>query len=267
MEDENQVANHSDTVETSYEATETTADTSYEQAETSDPVTTQEAPTEPPKGFTVKYNKEERFVSEDEAPTWIQKGLNYDKVAERAALAEQYQQHLERTAKYHGFESVDEYVSELSRVEQERIIAEEAKKYGVPEDFIRQELAPLKGELETLRQERTKLEQERNAVRVRDEVTQLKAKYPDFEQREQEVFQFALENGYKLEDAYRLVTYEDRIKQAQQETIAKVTGRDQKQILPSNDQPNNIQYDPNNMSTDEILKLSERVQRGERITL
>ena len=51
------------------------------------PVTTQEAPAEP-QGIKVKYNKEERVIGYDEAPDWIQKGLNYDKVSERATQAE-----------------------------------------------------------------------------------------------------------------------------------------------------------------------------------
>jgi hypothetical protein len=39
--------------------------------EAAEPAAIQEPPA--PEGFTVKYNKEERFVAKDEAPTWIQK--------------------------------------------------------------------------------------------------------------------------------------------------------------------------------------------------
>ena len=70
------------------------------------------------------------------------------------------------------------------------------------------------------------LEQERAMVRIEQEVNGLKAKYSDFEQYQDRVFDLAIKDGYKLEDAYRLASYEDKIaniaKQTEAETIKKI---------------------------------------------
>jgi hypothetical protein len=72
--------------------------------------------------------------------------------------------------------------------------------------------------------------------------------------------------GYKPVHAYQLANREAILRQKEQEVLAQVTGRSERQILPSNDRPNNVQFDPANMSLKEILDLSARAQGGERIT-
>ena len=96
-----EIANHSDT---SVQSIETPIETSQTPTETNTPDTTQETST----GHRIKYNGEEKIISYDEAPTWIQKGMNYDKVAERAKEAETFQKNLDRIAKHYGFDSHDE---------------------------------------------------------------------------------------------------------------------------------------------------------------
>jgi hypothetical protein len=186
------------------------------------PATTQEAP----KGMTVKYNKEDRFVSDEELPSYVQKGLNYDKVSDRAKEADTFQQNLERIAKHYGFETHSDYLAELDRFEQQKRIEEEADKLGVDESVIREHLEPLKKQVAQFEQEKESLRQERLQVQINAELTDLKAKYSDFDKHQDKVFDMAISQGYKLEDAYKVATYEEKLsgiaKQTEAETIRKL---------------------------------------------
>ena len=70
------------------------------------------------KGITVKFNKEDRFIEEDQVAEYARKGLNYEKVEGRA---KEYEAALDRTAKLNGFKDHAEYVANLDRLEQEAI--------------------------------------------------------------------------------------------------------------------------------------------------
>lgn len=229
-----------------------------------EPVTTQEEFDE------ITYNKETVKIPVTERKNYLQKGYNYDKVQAKASELEGQVKYLEKRARQEGFDDVQAYLKAIDEYEQQQQIQAEASKYGVPEDFIRAELQPLKSELEQLRQEREKYQQNDVVRQIDSEIATLSQKYDDFAGMKDEVMDFAIERGYKLEDAYRLMTYESKIEQAalkkEQETLARVTGRDAKQVLPSKDSPNNVQFDPANMTFDEIAAVSRRVQNGERIT-
>jgi hypothetical protein len=69
------------------------------------------------KGITVKYNKEERFVDENEIPELVQKGLALEKERERKG---ELQQALDRAAKLAGFEDHEDYLANLDTLEQQR---------------------------------------------------------------------------------------------------------------------------------------------------
>lgn len=229
-----------------------------------EPVTTQEEFDE------ITYNKETVKIPVAERKNYLQKGYNYDKVQAKASELEGQVKYLEKRARQEGFDDVQSYLKAIDEFEQQQQIQAEASKYGVPEDFIRAELQPLKSELEQLRQEREKYQQNDVVRQIDSEIATLSQKYDDFAGMKDEVMDFAIERGYKLEDAYRLMTYESKMEQAalkkEQETLARVTGRDAKQVLPSKDSPNNVQFDPANMTFDEIAAVSRRVQNGERIT-
>lgn len=258
-----EIANHSE--EVVQETVDTPVETTQEPIETPEtPATTQED------YFTVKYNKEERKISRDEAPEYIQKGLNYDKIKQQVDQLTPYQQHLEKVAKFSGYDSPDEFISALEQAERMQQIQQEASKLGVNEDVYKEHFEPFKEKLSTMEQE-LMIYKEKEAFRaIENEVNTLKSKYEDFGQIEDKVFDLAQEKGYNLEDAYKLLTYETRIdnvaRQKEQEVLARVTGRDEKQVLASNDQPSNTNFDPANMSLDEIKALSKRAQMGERIT-
>jgi predicted transcriptional regulator with HTH domain len=186
------------------------------------PATTQEAP----KGMTVKYNKEDRFVSDEELPAYVQKGLNYDKVSDRAKEADTLQQNLERVAKFYGYENHSDYMNALDEHEKKQQIQKEAEKLGVDESVIRDHLNPMKEQLNKYEQAAKDLEAEKNLVKINTEITDLKSKYPDFEQYQDKVFDLAINDGYKLEAAYKIATYEDKLatiaKQTEADTIKKI---------------------------------------------
>lgn len=219
--EEMQTANHSGIEETPV----TTQDTVTEQVETQ--IEGQDSPPqEEPRGIKVKYNKEERFVPEDEVPNWVQKGLNYDKVSEKAQQAEQYQQQLDRAAKYHGFENHSDYMTALEQAEQERRIQEEADKLGVPEEVIREHLQPLNQKLSEYEQKLKTIEEQEHVRQIEADIQRLSSQYSDFDHYKQQVFDLAGSRGYSLEDAYKIASYEDRqsaaAQQARQETIRNI---------------------------------------------
>lgn len=248
--------------------------------ETTETVTTQEEVA--PKGFNVKYNKEDRFIPESEATTYIQKGLNYDKVNERAQQLEGQAKYLERQAKISGFTSVDEYMKALDAYEQQQTIEQEAQRMNVDPETYAQYFQPVNQKLQQYEQELTTLRQQQEAREQQERGNQawgeLYKEFPSLadtanlfsEGKNPEWFntdmQQMLEMGYQPLHAYKLANQDSLFKQREQEVLARVTARDGKQVLPSIDSPNNAQVSFADMSFDEIQKISERVRRGERIT-
>lgn len=186
-------------------------------------------PQEEPRGIKVKYNKEERFVPEDEVPNWVQKGLNYDKVSEKAQQAERYQQSLDRIAKFYGYPDHDSYMAALEQAEMDKRIQEEAEKLGVDEDVIRNHLQPLNQKLTEYETKLRTIEEQEAIRKVESQITIMEndpTNFPDFGKHKQAVLQAAYERGYSLEDAYKIVTYDSRVQaaalQAQQEAVRKL---------------------------------------------
>lgn len=260
----------------SSEQTETVEQDTHTEADTA---TTQEAA---PEGFTVKYNKEERFVSKDEAPTWIQKGLNYDKVQERAQQLESQTKYLERQARISGYDTVDEYMTALDEYERNQQMEKEANRMGMDTETYAQYLAPVQQRLteaerrlQTFEQQQT--DQEKRQREVAD-WTELYTAHPGLQDTSQafndgkqpEWFNPQMQEfigmGYKPVHAYELANKDTLLRQKEQAVLAQVTGRGEKQILSSIDRPNNVQFNPADMSLQEILDLSKRAQSGERIT-
>lgn len=250
-----------ETMET-FEATETPIETT---ATEEAPVTTQETPSAP-EGIRVKYNKEERVIGLDEAPTWIQKGLNYDKVQERAAALEQQAKNLERVAKLNNFESVDEYVAWLDEFEEQQRIQAEAERLGVPEDFIRKELQPLQNELNELRKAKEQLRFQEVKMQIDADLKATREKYPDFGTYEKAVFDLVQEHGYSFEAAYKLASYDDVktnvAKQAESETIRKLRDNAESSTgaLGADSPEQTGGY--TSLSKEERRALRERIKRG-----
>ncbi|PNQ82689.1 hypothetical protein [Paenibacillus sp. F4] len=136
------------------------------------------------------------------------------------------QKNLERVAKLYGFQDVDQYMSALDQYEHEQEIAAEAQRLGVDEQVVLEHLAPLREKLTQYEQEMQSVREEKELLRVEREIADLTKQYPDFGQYQDKVIQKAIETGYRLEDAYKLVTFEDKLanisKQTEADTIRKL---------------------------------------------
>ncbi|MNW56202.1 hypothetical protein D3C74_339090 [compost metagenome] len=168
-------------------------------------------------------------MPEDEVPNWVQKGLNYDKVSEKAQQAERYQQNLDRIAKFYGYPDHDSYMKALEQAEMDKRIQEEAENLGVDEDVIRNHLQPLNQKLTEYETKLRTIEEQEALRKVEAEISAMEndtTRFPDFGKHKQAVLQTAYERGYSLEDAYKIVTYDSRVQaaalQAQQEAVRKL---------------------------------------------
>jgi hypothetical protein len=250
-------------VESSEPVESTSEEVSYENVENE--VT--ESDTTPQEEYDIiRYNKEEVKIPVSERQTYLQKGYNYDKVYSQLEQTKQQSTYLERIAKMQGFETTDDFLKAVDEMEEQRRYEQDAERLGVDTQVIREHLEPMRRELDALKAEREALQKVDIERQVDAEVQRLKSEYPDFEQVQERVFDLAIEKGYSLEDAYILATYKDKAKQVEQETLAKVANRDQKQVLSSIDKPGNMLFDVNNLTSEQLQDISTRVQRGERIT-
>lgn len=147
----------------------------------------------------------------------------------KAKDADRYQQMLERTAKFYGFDSHETYMTALEQAETDRRIQEEADRLGVSEDVIREYVQPLKSELDQLKQRDQQRSEADLIQRVETQIASMESdvtNYPDFAQHKVEVINMAATKGYSLDDAYKILTYDTRIttaqQQAQQDVMRKI---------------------------------------------
>lgn len=192
------------------------------------------------------------------------------KIEEQYKPYKQHSEQLQGIASSLGFQSVDDYLAAVNAQLKERQAAEEAQRLGVTPETYNQFFAPVKDDLSATKQELQRLQKAELQRMVQAERDSLAAQFPDFVGIEDQVWQVATDRRLPLTDAYKLITYDTRIAAIRQETeqqvLANVTGRDQKQVLSGKDKGGATPLDPANMSFADIAAISERVQRGERIT-
>lgn len=179
----------------------------------------------------------------------------------------------EQIAKAYGYANVDDYFAAVNEQLRQQQAEQEAERLGVDPETYNQFFAPVHNELNQTKQQ---LEQLKNAEferNVQYEVSRLTSQFPDFQEHQEKVFQIAEELKLppnRLEDAYRLATYDSRIAntklETEQQVLANITGRDSKQVLSAGDKGQSTTLDPSTMTSKEIAEISARVQRGERIT-
>lgn len=214
----------------------------------------------------IKYNKEEIKIPVSERQTYLQKGYNYDKVQSQLEQTKRQAEYVERIARIQGYENPQDFISAFEEMENQRRIEQEAEKIGVDTEVFKEYLEPMRQELDTLKKERERFEQMEGERQIEQQIIELKSKYPDFDKYQDQIFDIAIRKGYELEDAYILASYEEKAKQIEQQTLAKVAGRNQKQVLSSIDKPGEQLFDINHLTSEQIKEISARVQRGERIT-
>lgn len=182
---------------------------------------------DPPKGINVKYLHEERFIPEAEVPTWVQKGMNHDRLQEQLKGLETQAQMLDRVAKYYGYENNEEFQQAFGQAERDKQAREDAKRMGMDEELYRRYLQPVNEKLTSYEKKIQGFEQKETQRQIDSEVAQLKQQHgEEYAKREKEVFDLAIERGYSLEDAYILLTHKDQVAaaklQAEQEALKKL---------------------------------------------
>ena len=154
----------------------------------------------------VKYNGEEQTLNEEDARTFAQKGMNYDRIYEP----------LERLARMNNM-SVGDYLNQLNdtqiayEVEQEKDALREDPKYEDLNDDILEEIARSRVEKNIGQRDRDyadQTQQQADAVqaRVQSEVDHFLEEYPEFKDKspdslDPKVYEF-VKQGYTLLEAY-----------------------------------------------------------------
>lgn len=123
----------------------------------------------------------------------------------------------ERMMKLYGYEDYDTFVKDLDTAEQERQVQQRAQELGVDEDVIRQHLMPLDQKTQTLEQELQTLREQEFARNFEARVTDLKSRYPDFEENQDAIFKLSVDKRYELEDAYKLYTLDKKLEDTKTE--------------------------------------------------
>lgn len=247
--------------ETSDQVTDT-SEIETEQTETNEtPATTQDNDF-----FEVKYNKENMRISRDEAPTYIQKGLNYDKVQQKAT---DYEQHLQKVAQITGYGSIDELIQASQQFEEQQRIQQEAQRLGMDEEAYRQYIAPVNQELTSVKQQLEDMRKESIHKQIDAELNELK-KDENFLKYEKETFELATKYNMTLTEAFEFASLrglKEQIpsiqQQAEQKVVDQIKARqgkhvethDENAMVALNLSPDELKYAQNmGMSPEEYAK-------------
>jgi hypothetical protein len=179
----------------------------------------------------VKFNKKEVEIEEGQIDEYLQKGLALDKERERKSELEKA---LQRAAKLAGFDSHEDYLQSLDKLEEQakqrekdqfedlkKQIREDAESAGLDPEKVEQfiENHPLMKQAQEAIAERDKREQESKAAQERSTLEkqweELFTKYPDLANSDDAEWltpdmDAKLKRGYHPLDAYELV-HRDKI--------------------------------------------------------
>ncbi|MET3699519.1 hypothetical protein SAMN05877753_111157 [Bacillus oleivorans] len=164
----------------------------------------------------VKYNKENMRISRDEAPAYIQKGLNYDKVSQRAT---EYEKHLDRVAKLAGYQSHEDMLRQLDQIEKQQQ-EQEYRQAGLDPNVLNKYLEQ-HPDIQYARELKAKQEADE---KFRNEANELFSEFPDLKANEipKEVWVLKEQKGLSLLDAYLRVSYKNLGQQKEQEALQKL---------------------------------------------
>lgn len=166
-----------------------------------------ETETPDPFGLKVTYNGEEQTLNEDDARTYAQKGMNYDKIYEP----------LQRLTRMHGLNSVGELLNMLNDTEVQYQISNEVEKmkedpkYEGVSDEILEEIATAKvndsiSDSDRKWEESQKEVADAESARIQRDIDKFFNEYPEFKEKGPEsldpkVFEYT-KQGYTLLEAY-----------------------------------------------------------------
>jgi hypothetical protein len=186
--------------------------------------------------------------------------------------------YLDKQAQIYGYRDRNEYKQALDTHLAQQAMEQEAARQGIDPDIYAQHLQPLSQENEQLKQRLQGYEQTEHQKQVSQSWSDLYSAYPNLSEDAKswgkgenpnfytDQMQQLIGMGYQPVHAYELAHKDTLFKQKEQEVVARLTGRDGKQVLSSIDSPNTMTLNFADMSDAEIQAISARVQRGERIT-
>lgn len=199
-----------------------------EETEEVEETETEETPetAEEPYGLKIKFNGEERTLTEEEARTLSQKGLNYDRFYEP----------LERLARMNNM-SVGDYINQLNdtqvqyEVEKEKDNLRNDPKYENVDEEILDEIAQnrvnkLMGERDTLYATQAQQQADAEQAKLQREIDHFFEEYPEFKDKgpdslDPQVFEF-VKQGYTLLEAYNKFQRQN-VQKSQAEAKAKIS--------------------------------------------
>lgn len=196
-------------------------------------------------GRYVKYNKEERFVPEEEYDPLLRKGLNYEKVEGR--LKERESQ-LDLVAQLSGYKDHAEMLENLPRIQEQRTqqeidgfetvknqLREQAQEGYLDADAVELFIKRTEEAVQYKESERQRKEQEQRAQQEAEGWNNLFAKYPDLAAQVQDDGDGNIKadflnpdmvsrigRGYDPLDAYELVHRDNLVAEAKKKTEQKV---------------------------------------------
>ena len=172
--------------------------------------------------LTVRYNKEDRGLTQEEAITLAQKGLNYDAVYGRYEALKPYESainEISRLAQANGL-SVDDYLQNLSDVQTQFELNRELEnlrsQYEGADEKLLEEMARLhvnqtKADKITAQQKKAEEEKDASRQEIERQVDKFQKRYPDKapDKLDKEVYDL-MRQGYTLLEAYESVEADKR---------------------------------------------------------
>ena len=232
-----------------YVPEETTEET-VEESTTEEPVEAEPTPEEIPPFLNIKFNGEEKSLTEEEARTLAQKGMNYDRFYEP----------IERLARMNNM-SVGDYVNQLNDTQFQYELSKtmdelrEDPKYENVNDEVLEEIAKTRvenliGERDKYYADQQKEQADAQEEAVKRDVDKFLEEYPEFKDKgpdalDPKVFEYT-KKGYTLLEAYNKFQ-RDSVKQSQIEAQAKASKlneENKKKSLGSTTNAGSVEADP-----------------------
>ena len=201
---------------------------------------------ETPFGLKVKYNGEEKVLNEDDARTFAQKGMNYDRIYDP----------LQKLARMNGVE-VGEYLNRLNDAQINLEVSKEieslksnAKYEGVSdevlEEIARNHVEANFGKLEREYEEQVRGQADAQKAQVQKDIDRFMNEYPEFKDKGPEaldpkVFDY-VKQGYSLLEAYNKFLRENPDNLAKEKT-SKLNEENKRKSLGNTTNAGNVDSD------------------------
>ncbi len=191
--------------------------------------------------LTVTYNKEKKDLTQEEAVTLAQKGMNYDKLQSQYESVKQKESllnEISRLAQLNGM-SLEDYVVNLNEVQNEFAISQEVEslkqQYPSADEGVLRELAEShikerNASFEKDAQEKERAKDDARKDEIGRQLDKFAQRYPDLDPQslDQDVYRLMSE-GYTLLEAYESVEAEKR-------SIAEKERQTQEKIIRQNEE-------------------------------